>query len=175
MQALPIPQSLLWKLSSNFHKKRFFRYRTCPSMHRKCTVRPVTKLQVRWSAVPGRTAAGAKRPVFGTLKMPVHASHLEGKTIDADPSAIFLTFVDCRRQSLKQKNTTLRLARKSCPGKFMSTKSDSRFGDFLVTGIVKASFLRSSHLVLQSTRLSAVMFVSISPRSLGAHGSSQRL
>lgn len=96
-------------------------------------------------------------PVFGTLKMPVHALNLE-ETIDA----IHLHFPDHPLIAVdasfgtKEHLGCITAGKGSlCPGAGVD-KNLIAVGDFFVTGIV-ASFSPFSHLVLQSTRLSAVM------------------
>lgn len=96
-------------------------------------------------------------PVFGTLEMPVHALNLEETiceikccfaghpliAIDASfGTREHLGYITAGRGSL-------------CPGAGVDKNLDA-VGDFFVTGIV-ASFTPFSHLVLQTTRLSAVM------------------
>ena len=96
-------------------------------------------------------------PVFGTLKMPVHALNLE-ETIDA----IHLHFpnhpliaVDASFGTKEHLGCITAGKGSLCPGAGVD-KNLIAVGDFFVTGIV-ASFSPFSHLVLQSTRLSAVM------------------
>lgn len=96
-------------------------------------------------------------PVFGTLEMPVHALNLEhtlyhirklwyGHPLIAIDASIgtrqHLGYITAGKGSLR-------------PGAGVD-KSLTAAGDFFITGIV-ASFSPFSHLVLQSTRLSAVM------------------
>ena len=96
-------------------------------------------------------------PVFGTLEMPVHALNLnhilheihvlwDGHPLIAVDASFgckeHLGYISAGRGSL-------------CPGAGVD-KELCAVGDFFITGIV-ASFTPFSHLVLQSTRLSAVM------------------
>ena len=106
-------------------------------------------------------------PVFGTLKMPVHMVTLllrrkrklrDEETIDA----IHLHFPDHPLIAVdasfgtKEHLGCITAGKGSlCPGAGVD-KNLIAVGDFFVTGIV-ASFSPFSHLVLQSTRLSAVM------------------
>ena len=96
-------------------------------------------------------------PVFGTLKMPVHALNLE-ETIDAIHRHFPdhpLIAVDASFGTREHLGYITAGKGSLCPGAGVD-KDLLAVGDFFVTGIV-ASFSPFSHLVLQSTRLSAVM------------------
>ena len=96
-------------------------------------------------------------PVYGTLEMPIHAMNLE-ETIceiqnlwDGHP----LIAIDASFGTREHLGYITAGKGSLCPGAGVD-KNLNAVGDFFVTGIV-ASFTPFSHLVLQTTRLSAVM------------------
>lgn len=96
-------------------------------------------------------------PVYGTLEMPVHALNLENtithinETLDGHP----LIAIDASFGTRQHLGYITAGKGSLYPGAGVD-KTLCAVGDFFITGIV-ASFTPFSHLVLQTTRLSAVM------------------
>ena len=96
-------------------------------------------------------------PLFGTLEMPVHALNLDETLAEIRDvwNGHPLIAVDASFGTKEHLGYITAGKGSLCPGAGVD-KELCAVGDFFVTGIV-ASFTPFSHLVLQSTRLSAVM------------------
>lgn len=96
-------------------------------------------------------------PVFGTLEMPVHALNLEDTICEIHRiwNGHPLIAVDASFGTREHLGYITAGKGSLAPGAGVD-KNLNAVGDFFVTGIV-ASFTPFSHLVLQTTRLSAVM------------------
>lgn len=96
-------------------------------------------------------------PVYGTLEMPVHALNLENTIshIHNIWKGHPLIAIDASFGTKKHLGYITAGKGSLCPGAGVDKKL-CEVGDFFITGIV-ASFTPFSHLVLQTTRLSAVM------------------
>lgn len=96
-------------------------------------------------------------PVFGTLEMPVHALNLEQVLFEIKEiwNGHPLIAVDASFGTKEHLGYITAGKGSLCPGAGVD-KNLCAVGDFFVTGIV-ASFTPFSHLVLQATRLSAVI------------------
>lgn len=96
-------------------------------------------------------------PLFGTLEMPVHALNLDETLAEIRDAwnGHPLIAVDASFGTKEHLGYITAGKGSLCPGAGVD-KELCAVGDFFVTGIV-ASFTPFSHLVLQSTRLSAVM------------------